>query len=138
VSQESSTSELEELTRRSLEAANRRDFDLLVSIYAPDAILDAEGLGTFDGRAAIRRFLEDIICSFDETVTEQEELLDLGNGVGFLVFRQSGRLVGSGGRVEQRFASVTEMAGGLIVRAAFFSDIDEARAAAERLAQERG
>jgi ketosteroid isomerase-like protein len=136
--EESTTPDLVELTRRSLEAADRRDFDLLVSIYAPDAILDAEGLGTFDGRAAIRRFFEDIICSFDESVSEQEELLDLGKGVGFLMFCQSGRPVRSVGRVEQRFASVTEMAGGLIVRATFYSDIDEGRAAAERLAKERG
>jgi ketosteroid isomerase-like protein len=136
--EESTTPDLVELTRPSLEAANRRDFDLVVSIYAPDAVLDAEGLGTFEGRAAIRRFFADMVHSFDESVTEQEEFPDLGNGVGFSVLRQSGRPGGSVGRVEQRFVSVTEWSEGLIVRATFRSDIDEAGAAAERLAEERG
>ena len=135
---ESATPDLVELVARLFEAANRRDFDLLASAYALDAVLDTEGLGTFDGRAAIRRFFEDMSASFNESVAEQEDFLDLGNGVGFGVARQSGRLVGGVGRVQQRYAAVTEWGGGMIVRATFRSDIDEARAAAERLAESRG
>ena len=60
------------------------------------------------------------------------------NGVGFEVARQSGRPLGSTGRIQQRYASVTESAEGLIVRGTFYTDIDEARAAAERRARERG
>jgi ketosteroid isomerase-like protein len=138
MAEESTTPDLVELGRRIHEAVNRRDFDLLKSVYAPDALVDAEGLGTFGGRAAIRRFFEDMVGSFDQYVIEQEEFLDLGNGVGFEVARQSGRPLGSAGRIQQRFASVTESAEGLIVRGTFYTDIDEARAAAERLAEERG
>ena len=67
-----------ELGRRIQAAANRRDFDLMMSVYAPDAVVDAEGLGTFEGRAAIRRFFEDMVGSFDQYVIEQDEFLDLG------------------------------------------------------------
>jgi hypothetical protein len=46
--------------------------------------------------------------------------------------------VGSTGRVELRAAIVAVWEEGLIVRYVIYSDTDEARAAAERLTQERG
>ena len=52
--------------------------------------------------------------------------------------RASGRPVGSTGRVENRVVIVAVWEEGLIVRVTTYSDIDEARAAAERLAEERG
>jgi hypothetical protein len=106
--------------------------------YAPDAVLEnAEGLGTFDGKAAIRRFWQDWFASFEEFEIELEERLDLGNGVTFSVVIQKARLVGSSGEVRQRNAVVGEWADGLIVRMTLHTDIDNARAAAERLAHER-
>ena len=65
-------------------------------------------------------------------------MLDLGSGVGFGVVMLKGRPVGSSGYVQLRYASVSEWVDGLIVRATFYIDIDEARAAAERLAESRG
>jgi ketosteroid isomerase-like protein len=60
MSQESTTSDLVEVTRRLFEASNRRDFDAVQSFFAPDAVWEAVSLGTsFDGVAAIRGFLED-------------------------------------------------------------------------------
>jgi len=137
MSEEGTTPDLVALNRQAIEAGNRRDLDLLMKMYATGCVLDAEGLGTFDGRDAIRRFFEDMLDSFDHAVTEQVEFRDVGNGVGFLVARYSGRPLDGVGRVQQRYASVTEWTEGLIVRATFRSDIDEARAAAERLARER-
>jgi ketosteroid isomerase-like protein len=52
MSEESTTPDLVELGSRHLEAANRRDFDAVLSFYVPDAVLEnAEGLGTFEGKA---------------------------------------------------------------------------------------
>ena len=51
---------------------------------------------------------------------------------------QRGRLPGSTGWVQTRIADVVTWAGGLIERQTAYTDVDEARAAAERLAQERG
>src|SRR5213080_4581579 len=47
-----------------------------------------------------------------------------------------GRPIGSGGEVQLRYAAVTEWVGGMVVRDTNYTDIDEARAAAERLAEE--
>jgi len=49
-----------------------------------------------------------------------------------------GRLAGSSGSVELRYAGVSTWADGLIERVTTYLDINEARAAAERLAEERG
>lgn len=62
----------------------------------------------------------------------------MGNGVVFAVARQTGRAPDGAGRIQQRPAFVSELVEGLIVRVAVYDDIDEARAAAERLAEERG
>jgi hypothetical protein len=47
-------------------------------------------------------------------------------------------LGGSAGEVRQRGAFIYEVTAGLVVRVTAYTDIDEARAAAERLAESRG
>jgi hypothetical protein len=71
---------------------------------------------------------------------EPEEIVDLGNGVVFAVFSQHARLAGSTAEVRLRQPAVAIWADDLAVRLTMYpeSDIDEARATAERLAQERG
>jgi ketosteroid isomerase-like protein len=140
MSEESSTPDLVELTRRALEPANRRDLEATASFYAPDAVWDMSpmGLGTYEGLAAIRGFFEDWIDAYEEFENEPEEILDLGNGVIFVVIHQNALLVGSTGHVQWRYASVAIWVEGMIAWNANYPDIDEARAAAERLAKERG
>jgi ketosteroid isomerase-like protein len=138
MAEEATTPDLVELVRRLDEAANRRDFDAMVSFYAPDAVWESVGLGTsFEGRTAIRGFWEDMTVAYGEFEWRSEKILDLGNGVVFNVDRASGRPVGSTGRVELRVAIVAVWEEGLIVRGTTYSDIDQARAAAERLAEGR-
>ena len=52
--EESTTPDLVELTRRQIEAVNRRDLDALLKTCAPDGVYDtgADGLGLFEGPAA--------------------------------------------------------------------------------------
>ena len=137
---ESTTPDLVELARRVIEAADAGDFELLTSFCQPEAVWDAsQGFGeVFEGRDAIRRWLEDWWAAYDEWEVIPEEISDLGNGVVFDVSLQRARPVGSVGFVESRTARVTVWMNGLIERAAIYTDIDQARAAAERLAQERG
>jgi ketosteroid isomerase-like protein len=135
---EEPTPDLVELAREAFEAADRRDFDAFVSIYAPDAVLESMGMATsFEGVAAIRGFFEDFTSAYEEYGVEPEEIRDLGNGVVFSVIVQQGRLVGSSAQVQMRFASVGVFAAGVLVRHTLYTDVDEARAAAERLAAER-
>jgi ketosteroid isomerase-like protein len=137
--EESTTPDLVELTRAFVEAGNRRDLDAMMSFYAPDSIWESPPLGTsFEGLAAIRGFLEDWLGAYEELDYKLEEMLDLGHGVAFGIVRQDARLVGSSGRVQARIAVVSEWAEGKIVRVIVYYDPDEARAAAERLAESRG
>jgi ketosteroid isomerase-like protein len=140
MTEESTTPDLEELARQGIDAVNRRDFDALLARYMPDAVLVATSLGmreTFEGREAIRGALEDMVAPFDDYAIVLEEFRDLGNGVTLHVQLARGRPTGSSVFVEQRAASVNDWTDGLLARAAIYTDIDETRAAAERLAQER-
>src|SRR5437899_7290688 len=98
MSEESTIPDLVELGSRLLEAANRRDFDAMPRFYAPDAVLEnAEGLGTLEGKTAIRGFWQDWLASYEELWVEREEVLDLGHGAVFSVLLTRGRPVGSTG-----------------------------------------
>jgi ketosteroid isomerase-like protein len=139
MSEKSTTPDLVELTRRLLEAANRLDFDAVMSFYAPDAVWESVGMRTsFEGRTAIRGFWEDMAVAYEEFEFQPREILDLGNGVVFSVNRAGGRLLGSTRRLEYRLATAAVWEEGSIVQITAYTDIDEGRAAAERLAQERG
>ena len=119
---------------------SRGDLDGVMSLFAADAVYDmsAAGLETFEGAEAIRGFIEDWHRSWEDYRYEEEELLDLGHGVVLSVVRESGRLVGGDGRVEQRLAQLATWANGKIEWLKDYRNLDEAREAAERLAEERG
>jgi ketosteroid isomerase-like protein len=140
VSEEPKTPDLVRLVRQAYDAVSRGDFDAVMSLFAADAVYDLSdaGLGTFEGEEAIRRFFEDWHGSWEERRFEVEEFLDLGHGVVLSVIRESGRLVGGDGRVEQRLTQLATWANGKIEWLKDYRDLDEARAAAERLAEERG
>jgi ketosteroid isomerase-like protein len=137
VPEESTTPDLVALTRSGFDANKRRDVDSVVSFYAREGVVDAQALGTFVGRAAIRDFYHHMVVAFDHAVSEPDEICDLGNGVVLVVACLNARPVGSAGSVQQRFVVVNECADGLIVRATFYNEVEDGRAAAERLAEER-
>ena len=138
--EESTTPDLVELTRALFEASKRHDLDAYMGFFAPDAVFDLSdlGIGTFVGEAGIRGFLDDWWGTWAKHRSEVEEIADLGHGVVFARAWEDGRLVGSEGHVEQRVGRVVLWGQGMIERFTAYSDIDQARAAAERLAQERG
>jgi ketosteroid isomerase-like protein len=133
------THDLEDAIRRLVEAGNRRDFDGVLAMYSRDAVVDNTPVGTglFEGREAIRGDFEDWIAAYEDFEQTAEEVRDLGNGVTFGLFLLRGRLTASSAFVELRYAGVTAWTDGLIERVTTYIDIDEARAAAKRLAEER-
>jgi len=138
MSHESTTPALVNLQRSLLEALNRHDLDAMLSFFAPNAVWEVVALGTsFEGVTAIRAFSEEWLGSYEEFEVDLEELLDLGNGVTFGALVQKARPAGSVGHVRYRFAQVVTWVDGVIVRIAGYNDIDQARAAAERLVEER-
>jgi limonene-1,2-epoxide hydrolase len=141
MSEESTTPDLVEMVRQLTVAMARRDLDAQTSFFAADAAWDASqvGIGAFEGAAVISSFVKDWLAAYEEWEVEWEELQDLGNGVVFGVHRQDARLVGSMSTVQERYAMTFGFGStGLIVSVLVAQDIDEARAAAERLAEERG
>jgi ketosteroid isomerase-like protein len=138
MTEESTTPDLVELVQR-VSGLKRSEVEELMSFFAPDSVWDISrgGFEVIQGREAIRAFFEEWWAAYDDHESEAEEIQDLGNGVAFAVFLQRGRPVDSIGWVEFRDARVMIWADGLIERTTAFLDIDEARAAADRLAQER-
>ncbi len=134
MSEESTTPDLVELVRRQAAAGNRRDIDALMSSFAVDAVFDGRGLdGFFEGRSAIRAFVEGWWGIYEELEYKLEEVHDLGNGVVFAVVLQEARPVGTAGHVQLREGWVWVWVGSLIARLTTHAEIGEARAAAERL-----
>ena len=141
MSEEPTTSDLMARVHRLFEAANRGDVDTAMSFFDPDAVWEIRGLGTsFEGVTAIRDFVEDWTGAYEEFRIDIEEMLELGHGVVLTLYHQEGRPIGASNYVRVRSAMVMLWVDGVIVRNTVYpeSDIDEARAAAERLAKERG
>jgi ketosteroid isomerase-like protein len=140
VPEESTTPDLEEAFRRSVEAVNRRDFDGALAIYSRDAVWDTSslGLGVYEGSDAVRAFFEDWIAPYGDFEVELEEVRDLGSGVVFYVLRHHGRPAGSSGFVDLRHGYIAVWVGRLVARTTVHVDPAQARGAAERLAQARG
>jgi hypothetical protein len=136
--EESTTPDLVERQRQVVEAGIR--VDVAMTFYAPGAVWDASrtGVGIFEGAAAMRRFFEDWLRAYEEYRHEIVEIRDLGNGVVFTVLDIVGRLAGSTGRVQETWSWTATWVEGMCERVVVRSDIDEARAAAERLAESRG
>jgi ketosteroid isomerase-like protein len=137
MSEQSTMPDLVELVREQLEALDRRDFDRVMSSVAEDAVFHGRFGDLFEGRAAIRGLLEDWFRAWEDLGFELEEVSDLGGGVVFAVVIQDGRLVGGDGRLRQREGWVYLWMGRSIARLTT-SEVDQARAAAERLAEQRG
>jgi ketosteroid isomerase-like protein len=138
MSEESTTPDLVELTRRSFAAANRREWDAVMGFFARNAVWQAKELPVFEGREAIRGLFEDWLGAYEDAEIDLEEVLDLGKGIVFVITAIEGQLVASTAHMGVRYGAAYRWADDLIVRVASDADIDEARAAAERLAEERG
>src|SRR5271167_3199348 len=106
--EESTTPDLVELTRGIIEAANQRDFDAVMSFFAPDSVWDTSplGIGMFEGPRAIRASFDGWNDAYDEHEVRGLEILALGHGVVYALVREDGRVKGSDQRVEARVAWV--------------------------------
>ena len=138
--QESTTPDLLALVRRAIEADSFEEWATLApQFYSPDAVWNLGGmLGSLVGFDAIRAFVGDYWLMWEDHDHHVEEIVDIGRGVTFSVVREHGRMKGSDAVVTARNASVTIWADGRIVSTTSYPNIDGARAAAERLAQEPG
>src|ERR1700740_3556828 len=113
MSKQSTTLDLVELVRHLLHAASCMDGDGFVRLFAPDAIF-LTGVGRFEGRDAIRGYVDDFNGSYDERSYAPDEVDDLGNGGAWFSAVVTGRLRGTSAEVHLRFAVVVTHAGGVV------------------------
>ncbi|HUH81829.1 MAG TPA: nuclear transport factor 2 family protein [Solirubrobacteraceae bacterium] len=106
MAEESTTPDLAQRARTSLEALNRRDFDALLPYAARDVVYDTSpsGFRVYKGVAAIRDFIEGYWRALEDLRFELEGFHDLGNGVTFAVNLQHARPMGSTAPVQARKA----------------------------------
>jgi ketosteroid isomerase-like protein len=135
---DSTSPDLVELTRRSLEVGALRDIDAGIGFFGRDAVWEVPALGTsLVGLTAIRGFLEDWLRAFEEFEIELKEVLDLGNGVVFAVVQTDALPLGGASRTRLRevFVYVVVWREGKVSRVTVYPDIDGARTAAKHLAE---
>jgi hypothetical protein len=136
---ESTTPDPLELTHRAYASLNSRDLDAFVGLLARSCVFDLSrfDLGTYTGPDAIRRFYEEWVGRLYEFGVVVDEIESLGNGV--IYAAQVGHRSRSPGfSFELGGGVVGVWEHGKLARMTVYPDLDEARAAAERLAQERG
>jgi ketosteroid isomerase-like protein len=135
--EESTTPDLVEMIRHVFETFSRRDLEASASYFAPDAVW--EGFEVAIGRERIQALWEDYARSAGDLQIELKDVVDYGHGVLLAITNHTGHPQRSEHEVRGREAYVYECSGGLIDHVTPFpGDIDEARAAAERLAESRG
>jgi ketosteroid isomerase-like protein len=96
-----------------------------------------DGGTAYDGHDGFREYWRDTQRIWDHFHFEPEQFIDDGDRV-LVIGRGSGRAKGSGIEIDQAFAMLWKVRDGRPSFGQTFTDIDEARAAAERLAQDRG
>jgi ketosteroid isomerase-like protein len=140
MSEESTPPDPIQSMRDAFVAAGAEDLDGVTANFAPDAVwvMDEVGLGPFEGVEAIRAFLLEWWALWEEHHHDVEDVVVLSERVGYVIIREGGRMKSSDALVEARVAHVVESVDGQLVRDTTYVDIDEARAAAERLSQEQG
>jgi hypothetical protein len=139
--EEPTTPDLVELTRSVYAHLNSRDLDAIVGLMGPTSVWDASrwDLGIHTGPDAIRRFFEDWFGGLAEYGVRIEEIQDLGNGVVYVV-QMAHRAATERAYLELGAACVYQWMEHThtLARMTLYSDDDEARAAAQRLAEEPG
>jgi ketosteroid isomerase-like protein len=135
--EESTTPHPVDMIRRVFETFSRGDLEASISFFSPNAVW--EGLDIAVGRARIRALWEDYARSAGDLQIDLKEVVDYGHGVLLALTGHTGHPQGSNYvvRADEAYVYQCSMMG-LIDHVTAYPDIDEGRAAAERLAQERG
>jgi hypothetical protein len=150
MTEESTTSDLVELTRtlltlgeagaRSRGSQRTSELDAGMSSFSPRRRVrnDPCAWSGLPGSRGDSQGHADWFRSFGYIESELEAIAEVGRGIVLTVIRNEAFAVRSGATVRQREAHVWVSEDGLVTHVANYTDIDEARAVAERLVEERG
>jgi hypothetical protein len=137
--EEFATPDVVDLTHRAFAHLNSRDLDAVMGLLSPACVCDMSRweLGVYSGVEAIREFADNWFGTLYEFALVADQIEDFGNGVVY-VEQVGHRERAPGGFIELPSAAVALWESGVLMRITVYPDADEARAAAERLAEERG
>jgi ketosteroid isomerase-like protein len=120
-----------EVVRRMLQALADGGLNAMAEFWDPD--IDwraAEGaiddVGEMHGPVAVRRYVQDWIDTFDGFSVVVEELRDVGDDRVLTIQRANGRAKLSGTETDLRYAVVSTVRAGKVVRVREYLSIDEA------------
>jgi ketosteroid isomerase-like protein len=120
-----------EVVRRMLQAFADGGLDAMAEFWDPD--IDwraAEGavddVGEMHGPVALRRYIQDWIDTFDDFSVVVEQLRDVGDNRVLGVQRLTGRAKLSGTETDLRYALVSTIRDGKVVRAREYMSLDQA------------
>ena len=124
-----------------MELYNARELECLDGILRDDIVHDMRatgfpGMGVYRGRDEYLAFLQEWLDAFPDAQLHPESVESQGSVV-LLVVRQSLSGGASGISMPFKYAAVSEHEGGAVVRSAFYTDVDEARARYEELVAAR-
>jgi ketosteroid isomerase-like protein len=122
---------------RAYAAANRRDFELILTYNDPDAyeyrpsvdLLPPDMATVYQGHAGYREFWRLWLDAFDDIRWDPEEVIDFGDKA-LVTTRQSGHGSGSGVAVSEPVFQVFTFRDGLVIRQEDFLDRSRALEAA--------
>jgi SnoaL-like domain len=130
---------LRRITSQATSAANRRDFDVLLTGFDPQIDFRVVGgpwgmvapdvIGHHHGHPGYREVWRQVLLSFEDWTLEPQELIDLGDRL-FSVTRMSGHGAASGVPATQTVFQVMTFRRGLVVKQEDFGDRREALEAA--------
>ena len=120
-----------EIARRGLLALERGGVDAAAKFWHPEITWRAiegapDDVGEMHGIEAARRYVEDWFDTFDNFRSEPEELIAVGDDQMVAVVHISGRAKASGIETELRYASVSTVRDGKIVRVREYATKGEA------------
>jgi ketosteroid isomerase-like protein len=120
-----------EVVRRMIQAFADGGLDAMAEFWDPD--IDwraAEGavddVGEMHGPVAVRRYIQDWIDTFDDFSVVVEQLRDVGDNRVLGVQRLTGRAKLSGTETDLRYALVSTISDGKVVRAREYMSLDQA------------
>jgi ketosteroid isomerase-like protein len=123
-----------EVVRQALQAFADGGVDAMAEFWDPDIVwLAAQGaiddIGEMHGPVAVRRYIQDWIDTFDDSSVVVDELRDVGDDRVLAIQRVKGRAKLSDIEIDIRYAAVSTVRDGKIVRGQEYLSIDEALAA---------
>ena len=120
-----------EVVRRAFQAFADRGPDAMAEFWDPDIVWRAaegaiDDVGEIHGPVAVRRYIQDMIDTFDDLSVVVEELRDVGDDRVLSIQRLKGRAKLSGIETEVRYASTSTVRDGKVVRGREYLSVDEA------------